>query len=427
MSLKRSRRSSAPNAQAPGAHLAAHRRRDSACRAGRRTGLVGLAELPDEPGPTRRSIAYQRGMEALQTGNTAGAETAFAEAAKAGNGAYKALALQQRAGLAVTANRIPRGHRTVRRGRQGRRRPDPARHGRLKAALLMMDNGATLEQLEARLEPLAKEGRPLLPFAQEALGMARLQFGKPAEAREVFVLLTLGQDVPDSVRQRAQAAIGMIDTGVAAGLPAIVAATVGDAARRTARAHRSAALARRSPGRASSGRRNSEDPPDDDRSSDDDRDARTEDRHRPGAGRLAGVLRLGAAHPAVRPGTERRASGHGQRGPADLGPGVRTAAGPVGRSGRSRLLPARTAGGDVLADAGRQRRELDRARDRRAAVHHRLAPRHRRGLGAHASGHGARRRGRRQGLRHGRRIDGHGRRRRHRRRGLEGRRQARWP
>ena len=64
----------------------------------------------------------------------------------------------------------------------------------------------------------------MLAFAQEALGMARLQFNKPAEAREVFVLLTLGQDVPDSVRQRAQAAIGMIDTGVAAGLPAIVAA-----------------------------------------------------------------------------------------------------------------------------------------------------------------------------------------------------------
>ena len=64
----------------------------------------------------------------------------------------------------------------------------------------------------------------MVPFAQEALGMARLQFNKPAEAREVFVLLTLGQDIPDSVRQRAQAAIGMIDSGVAAGLPAIVAA-----------------------------------------------------------------------------------------------------------------------------------------------------------------------------------------------------------
>lgn len=170
------------------------------------------------------SIAYQRGMEALQTGNTAGAETAFAEAEKSGNGAYKALALQQRAGLAVTANRIPQAIELF--DQAAKADGDPILHDTAvyKTALLMMDNGATLEQLEAKLEPLAKEGRPLLPFAQEALGMARLQFNKPAEAREVFVLLTLGQDVPDSVRQRAQAAIGMIDTGVAAGLPAIVAA-----------------------------------------------------------------------------------------------------------------------------------------------------------------------------------------------------------
>ena len=170
------------------------------------------------------SIAYQRGLEALQTGNSAGAETAFAEAEKAGNGAYKALALQQRAGLAVAANRIPDAIQLF--DDAAKASGDPILHdtAAYKSALLMMDNGATLETLEAKLEPLTREGRPMLPFAQEALGMARLQFNKPAEAREVFVLLTLGQDVPDSVRQRAQAAIGMIDTGVAAGLPAIVAA-----------------------------------------------------------------------------------------------------------------------------------------------------------------------------------------------------------
>lgn len=170
------------------------------------------------------SIAYQRGMEALQNGNTAGAETAFAEAEKAGNGAYKALALNQRAGLAVTANRIPAAIELF--DQAASASGDPVLHDTAvyKSALLMMDNGATLEDLEAKLEPLTKEGRPLVSFAQEALGMARLQFNKPAEAREVFVLLTLGQDVPDSVRQRAQAAIGMIDSGVAAGLNGIVGA-----------------------------------------------------------------------------------------------------------------------------------------------------------------------------------------------------------
>ena len=83
---------------------------------------------------------------------------------------------------------------------------------------------AGLADLEARLMPLTDDDRPMRPFAQEALGLARLQFNKPAEAREQFVLLTLGQDVPDSVRQRAQAAISMIDAGLVAGLGPIVAA-----------------------------------------------------------------------------------------------------------------------------------------------------------------------------------------------------------
>ena len=170
------------------------------------------------------SIAYQRGLEALQSGDSAGAETAFTEAEKAGNGAYKSLALQQRAGIAVAANRIPDAIELFDQAARASGDPILRDTAVYKSALLMMDNGATLETLEAKLEPLTKAGRPLLPFAQEALGMARLQFNKPAEAREMFVLLTLGQEIPDAVRQRAQAAISMIDAGIAAGLPAIVAA-----------------------------------------------------------------------------------------------------------------------------------------------------------------------------------------------------------
>lgn len=170
------------------------------------------------------SVAYQRGLEALIAGDAAGAESAFTEAEKAGNGAYKALALQQRAGIAEQANRIPDAIALFDQSAKAAGDPVLADTARYKAALLTMDNGATLEDIEARLEPLTAEDRPMRPFAQEALGLARLQNNKPAEAREVFVLLTLGQDVPDSVRQRAQAAIGMIDNNTAAGLAAIVTA-----------------------------------------------------------------------------------------------------------------------------------------------------------------------------------------------------------
>ncbi len=169
------------------------------------------------------SVAYQRGLEALQSGDRAGAETAFAEAEKAGNGAYKAMALQQRAGLAVTANRIPDAIALFDRAAKASSDPIMADPARFKAALLLMDS-APLAEIETRLTPLTEEDRPMRPFAQEALGLARLQHNKPAEARELFVLLTLGQDVPDSVRQRAQAAIGLIDANIAGGLAGVVAA-----------------------------------------------------------------------------------------------------------------------------------------------------------------------------------------------------------
>jgi hypothetical protein len=59
-------------------------------------------------------------------------------------------------------------------------------------------------------------------FAQEALALAQLQMGQIQPARTTFVQLQLGQDVPDQVRQRAQAAIDTIDTGIAPALAQIV-------------------------------------------------------------------------------------------------------------------------------------------------------------------------------------------------------------
>lgn len=171
----------------------------------------------------KASVAYQRGLEALDAGNQTGADTAFTEAADVGNGAYKSMALQQRAGVAVAANRIPEAIALFDEAAEANGDPIFADPARLKAAFLVMDTG-TLADVETRLTPLTEEGRPLRPFAQEALGLARLQNGQIGPAREMFVQLTLGQDVPDSVRQRAQAAIGVIDAGTAPGIADIVRA-----------------------------------------------------------------------------------------------------------------------------------------------------------------------------------------------------------
>lgn len=171
----------------------------------------------------KASVAYDRGLESLQANNPVGADAAFVQAVNEGNGAYKAMALMHRAGIAVDANRIPDALRLLDEAAGASRDPllsDPAA---LKAAWLAMDI-ETLPQLEARLEPLTDEDRPFSAFAREALAMARLQHGQTAPAREALVLLKNGLDTPQIVSQRADLAIAAIDSGAAANLAAIVRA-----------------------------------------------------------------------------------------------------------------------------------------------------------------------------------------------------------
>ncbi len=173
----------------------------------------------------KASAAYDRGMTALEANNPSGADAAFAEAAKSGNGAYKALALMQQAGIAVTANRTQDAVKLFDDAAKAAGDPIIADAAAIKAAFLLMDT-APLADIQSRLEPLANDKRPLHAFAQEAQAMALLQHGKTAEARQIFVQLQLGQNVPDDIRQRAQAGVQAVDAGTAANLGAIVRAAV---------------------------------------------------------------------------------------------------------------------------------------------------------------------------------------------------------
>ena len=171
----------------------------------------------------KASIAYQRGLESLEANNLVGADAAFIQAADEGNAAYKALALQHRAGIAVQQNRIPAAVELFDEAAGASRDPMLRDLAAYKAALLLMDT-ASLEDVQARLEPLTAEGRPFRGFAREALAMAQLQHGKPAEARSTLVVLKNSLDTPRDISQRAELAIASIDDGTAPNLPAITAA-----------------------------------------------------------------------------------------------------------------------------------------------------------------------------------------------------------
>ncbi len=167
------------------------------------------------------SIAYQRGLESLDANNATGADAAFKQAADVGNAAYKSMALQHRAGIAVQQNRIPEAIELFDEAAKASGDPLLADPAAWKAALLLMDT-ASLEDIQARLEPLTEEGRPLRAFARESLALAQLQHGKTAEARSTFVVLKNSLDTPRDVSQRADLILASIDSGTAPNLKAIV-------------------------------------------------------------------------------------------------------------------------------------------------------------------------------------------------------------
>lgn len=168
----------------------------------------------------KASIAYQRGLESLQANNLVGADAAFSQTVEQGNGAYKALALNHRAALALQENRVDEAVRLFDEAAKASRDPLMADTASLKAVWLLMDT-APLADVEKRLEPLVKEGRPMRPFAQEALAMARLQHGQADKARADLVILKNGLDTPQIVSERASAALASLDNGTAANLKPI--------------------------------------------------------------------------------------------------------------------------------------------------------------------------------------------------------------
>jgi hypothetical protein len=67
-----------------------------------------------------------------------------------------------------------------------------------------------------------KDGRPYRAQAREALAFTKLMAGDMAGARSNFLLISQSLDAPPGARERAQAAINLIDSGSAKAIPQVV-------------------------------------------------------------------------------------------------------------------------------------------------------------------------------------------------------------
>jgi len=165
----------------------------------------------------KASEAYQAALEAQQQGDKAQAEKLLHTAADAGSKVYKAMALMQLGGLKMSSGTAADEKQAVAFFDQAAQAAPDDLFGdaaRLKSALAILDT-APYAEVEGRLAPLMKQGRPYWVEAREALAFAKLMKGDEKGARSDFIVIQGSLDAPDSARQRAGAAISLIDSGSA--------------------------------------------------------------------------------------------------------------------------------------------------------------------------------------------------------------------
>ena len=172
----------------------------------------------------KASEAYQAALETAQTAGPAKAFGQFKAVADGGARGYKALALLQMGDIRIEENKSKEAVAYF--DEAAKAAPDAILGdlARLKSAFALMDT-ASYKDIEARLTPLAGEKSPYRVYAKEALAFAKLQAGDVAGARGDFVVLANSLDnTSEEVRQRAQAAMQLIDSGTAKDLAAAVKA-----------------------------------------------------------------------------------------------------------------------------------------------------------------------------------------------------------
>ena len=179
-----------------------------------------------QDGVERASEAYAAGMTSLAHNDRDGAFREFGQAATSSSAAYKTLALMQQGGIRLAQQRSADAISLFDQAAAAAPNAVIGDAARLESAYLLLDT-ADLAQIEDRLKPLtSKPESPYSALAREAVAMAKLRAGKTADARGDFVVLALLPNAPDNVRQRAQAARDLIDSGSPAQVAAIVKAAL---------------------------------------------------------------------------------------------------------------------------------------------------------------------------------------------------------
>jgi hypothetical protein len=176
----------------------------------------------------KASEQYAAALSAASQGDAAKAQQLWGDIAKSSAKAYRTLALMQLGAAKLGSGKPDDVKAAVGLFDQAASAAPDAILGdaaRLKSAFAILDT-APFSEVEGRLAPLMKDGRPYRVQAREALAFAKLMKGDVAGAKSDFVVISQSLDAPEGARQRAKAAMDLIDTGSAKTVPATVKAAL---------------------------------------------------------------------------------------------------------------------------------------------------------------------------------------------------------
>lgn len=169
------------------------------------------------------SEQYAAAVEAFVAGDRQKAQQLWTEVSTSRTDGYKALSLMHLAAMALDQNKTTDAVKLFDQAAEASPDPVVGDVARLKSAFALLDT-APLSEMENRLKPLMEDGRPFRIQAREALAYAKIRAGDLAGARGDFVLINQSLDAPQSAQARAQAAIGLIDSGSAKAVAEVVKA-----------------------------------------------------------------------------------------------------------------------------------------------------------------------------------------------------------
>jgi len=171
----------------------------------------------------KASEQYQAAMDAYLAGDRTKATQLWMDVAKGRAGGYKSLSLMHLGAAQLERRKTAEAVKLFDEAAEAAPDEIIGDVARLKSAFALLDT-APLKDVEGRLTPLMKEGRPYRVQAREALAFARLNAGDLPGARREFNLITQALDAPEGAQARARAAIALIDSGSAKAVPAVVKA-----------------------------------------------------------------------------------------------------------------------------------------------------------------------------------------------------------